>query len=136
VIRSESRDGGRSWAEGKDSRFPNPNSAVEFIKLASGNLLLLYNDSMSRRTPLTAALSVDGDKSWPFRRNIGEDYNESYAYPSAVQTTDGKIHVVYTSQERTVVYHAIFDEEWVKAGKRARRAAVETVSPATSRISR
>ena len=57
IVRSESRDGGRTWSEGVDSAFPNPNAAVEFLKLQSGNLLLIFNDSMNRRTPLTAALS-------------------------------------------------------------------------------
>ena len=32
------------------------------------------------------------------------------AYPSVIQTRDGKIHVVYTSSNRTVIDHAVFDE--------------------------
>jgi hypothetical protein len=35
----------------------------------------------------------------------------------AIQTRDGKIHLVYTSEQRTVVNHAIFDEEWIKTGR-------------------
>ena len=65
IVRSESHDGGMTWSEGKDSAFPNPNAAVDFIKLASGRLLLIYNDSMTRRTPLTAAFSSDQDHTWP-----------------------------------------------------------------------
>ena len=113
IIRSESRDGGWIWSEGRDSQFPNPNAAVDFIKLRSGNLLLVYNDSMNQRTPLTAALSTDGDRTWPYRRNIAAGRN-AYAYPVAIQTADGKIHVVYTSHQRTVVNHAVFDEDWIK----------------------
>src|SRR5262245_41579708 len=40
VIRTESRDGGRTWTKGTNSEFRNPNSAVDFIKLANGHLLL------------------------------------------------------------------------------------------------
>ena len=72
IVRSESHDGGMTWSEGKDSAFPNPNAAVDFLKLTSGRLLLIFNDSMSRRTPLTAALSSDQDRTWPVRRNIRE----------------------------------------------------------------
>jgi predicted neuraminidase len=126
LIRAESTDGGKSWSEGQDSQFPNPNSAVELLKLASGNLLLIYNDSMTQRTPLTAALSPDGDKTWPHRRNLGEQKNQSYAYPSAVQTADGKIHLVYTSDRRTVINHVVFDEEWVRSGARAGTSAART----------
>ena len=65
LVRSESHDGGRTWTEGKDSPFPNPNAAVDFLKLRSGQLLLVYNDSMNGRTPLTVALSPDGDQTYP-----------------------------------------------------------------------
>ncbi len=46
IVRTESRDGGRTWSDGKDTEFKNPNAAVEFLRLKSGNLLLIYNDSI------------------------------------------------------------------------------------------
>jgi predicted neuraminidase len=116
VVRSESFDGGRKWIEGRDSQFPNPNAAVDFIKLQSGALLLVYNNSMTDRDPLTVALSADQDKTWPWKRDIATGPHD-YAYPVAIQTRDGKIHVVYTAEQRTVVNHAIFDEAWIKGGK-------------------
>jgi predicted neuraminidase len=115
IVRSESRDGGLTWDEGKDSAFPNPNAAVEFLKLRSGRLLLIFNDSMNRRTPLTAAISSDEDRTWPLRRNICEG-NGDFGYPSAFQSRDGRIHLVYTSDKRTLVNHAVFDEDWVIQG--------------------
>jgi predicted neuraminidase len=119
VIRSESRDGGRTWSEGKDSHFPNPNAAVELLRLRSGHLLLIYNDSMNDRTPLTAALSTDGDKSWPYKRNVAVGAFD-YAYPYAIQSRDGRVHLIFTSHERTVIQHGVFDEEWVKGSKGTR----------------
>ncbi len=71
LMRAESHDGGRTWSEAEESQFPNPNSAVSFIKLHNGHLLLVYNDSMNERTPLVAAISTDNDKTWPHRRVIG-----------------------------------------------------------------
>jgi len=118
MIRAESQDGGATWSEGVNARFPNPNAALDFIKLASGNLLLVFNDSMNERTPLTVALSPDGDKTWPWRRNVAEGPYD-YAYPMAVQTRDGKIHLIFTSHDRTVVNHAVLDEAWIKQGHRA-----------------
>ncbi len=117
LVRSESHDGGRTWDEGEDSSFPNPNAAIDFLKLKGGNLLLVFNDSMVDRTPLTAALSLDGDRSYPHRRNIGEG-PASFAYPIALQAEDGTIHVVYTSERRSVINHATFDEDWVMQGAR------------------
>ncbi len=111
--------GAETWSEGKDSQFANPNAAVELIKLRSGRLLLIFNDSMTRRTPLTAAVSSDQDRTWPIRRNICEGEND-FGYPSAFQARDGRIHLVFTSDRRTVVNHAVFDEDWVLHGLPAR----------------
>jgi predicted neuraminidase len=109
LVRSESRDGGRTWVPGRETAIPNPNAAVDFLKLANGHLLLVFNDSMSRRTPLTVAISTDQDKSYPSRRNIADGPGD-FGYPFAIQTRDGKIHVVYTSQRRSVINHAVFEE--------------------------
>jgi predicted neuraminidase len=111
LVRSESHDGGFTWSPGTESSFPNPNAATDFIKLRNGHLLLVYNDNPhSTRMPLTAAISIDGDRTYPYKRNIVNKPGDSAAYPTAIQTADGKIHVVYTSEKRTLINHAIFDE--------------------------
>jgi len=109
MYRAESHDGGQTWTDAAETAFPNPNAAIDFLKLRNGHLLLVYNDSMTDRTPLTVAVSTDGDKTYPFKRNIATGPFD-YAYPYAIQTRDGKIHVVYTSHERTRVNHAVFEE--------------------------
>ena len=118
VIRSESRDGGRTWTKGENSQFKNPNSAVDFIKLRNGHLMLVFNDTnIDDRMPLTVAVSIDNDKSYPHRRNIVNKPGDTAAYPVAIQARDGKIHVVYTSQNRQVVNRAIFDESAILNAK-------------------
>lgn len=112
IVRAESKDAGQTWSPGTDSEFPNPNAAVEFLKLRSGNLLLVYNNSTNSRTPLTAALSTDGGKTFPHRRNIREGEGD-FGYPYAIQTKSGEIQLVYTSEERSVVNRAVFDERWL-----------------------
>ncbi|MCL5279285.1 MAG: exo-alpha-sialidase [Planctomycetes bacterium] len=109
IIRAESHDGGRTWSDGKETHFANPNAAVEFLRLQSGNLLLIFNDSTTDRTPLTAVLSTDSDKTYPYRLNLVEGPGD-YAYPYAIQADDGQIHLVFTSNERTTIYHAVFEE--------------------------
>lgn len=115
LVRTESRDGGRTWSPGVDSEFPNPNAAVDFLRLRSGHHLLVFNDSFTNRTPLTVALSVDGARTFPRRLVLQSDPNGDYGYPMAVQTRDGRIHVSFTSDERTVVRKAVFREEDLKA---------------------
>lgn len=78
---------------------------------------MVYNNSMSDRNPLTVALSEDKDATWPWKRDIAKG-KDSFAYPVAIQTRDGLIHVVYTSNQRKVVNHAVFSEEWLRTGAR------------------
>jgi predicted neuraminidase len=113
IVRAESRDGGKTWSEGRNSLFPNPNAAVELLKLRNSHLMLIFNDSMNERTPLVAALSEDGDRTWNIRRTIADGPGDK-AYPFAIQAADGKVHLVFTTDERTVIRHAVFDEAWVK----------------------
>jgi predicted neuraminidase len=116
VVRSESRDGGKTWSEGRDTKFPNPNAAIDFLKLTNGHLLLVYNNSPLERTPLTVAISTDQDQTYPFRRDIATG-DHDYAYPYAIQAKDGKIHIVYTSDKRSVINHAVFDESAITGDK-------------------
>lgn len=110
LVRAESSDGGMTWTEGRDSEFPNPNSAVELLRLRSGKLLLVYNDSFSDRTPLTAAVSADGGRTWPVKRNLAAG-KDSFAYPSAVQSSDGRVHLVFTTNNRKNVTYLSFTED-------------------------
>lgn len=109
MIRSDSHDGGRTWSPGVNTEIPNCNSAVDLIKLASGSLMLVYNDNMNDRTPLTVAVSKDGGGTWPHKRNIAGGDN-TFAYPYFIQAKDGKIHLVYTTNGRTTIMHAVFEE--------------------------
>ncbi len=110
LVRSESRDGGHTFSRGKDSQFPNPNAAADLIKLKNGHLLLIYNDNnQGERMPLTVAISDDNDRTWKYKRDIVTGRGTA-AYPTVVQTDDGKIHVMYTSRERRQINHVVFEE--------------------------
>ena len=114
IVRTESRDGGLTWSPGEDTEFPNPNSAVDMVRLKNGHLVLAFNDNnQGRRMPLTVAVSADDEKSWPHRRDIVNKSEDTAAYPNLLQTNDGKIHLIYTSSGRTVINHVTFDERAV-----------------------
>ncbi len=66
------------------------------------------------RAPLTVALSADGGRSWPVRRDVevGDGYcltnnsrdglNRELSYPSITQTDDGDLHVAFTYFRRAI----------------------------------
>ncbi|WP_419999030.1 sialidase family protein [Streptomyces boninensis] len=134
---SESYDEGRTWTAPRKTALPNNNSAVQMIRLESGALALVYNDaSLERdqfrwvgegagrrkkavRTPLTVALSNDGGRTWPYRRDVqvaDAEYQENqlgYSYPSILQTRDGRLHVAYSFLRKTIK-HVSLDENWIR----------------------
>ena len=112
IVRAESKDSGRTWSEGVDSAFPNPNAAVDLLRLKSGKILLVYNDCFVGRTPLTAALSGDLGKNFFNKRNLVDGPGD-FGYPVIFQSKSGEIHLVYTSERRAVVNHTVFTEAWV-----------------------
>ncbi len=109
VVRTESKDAGRTWSPGTETKIPNPNSAVDLLKLQNGHILLVYNESMNERTPLTVSISTDNEQTWTSKKNL-LDGKDDYAYPYAIQTKDGKIHIIFTQEIRTVIMHAVFEE--------------------------
>lgn len=111
IVKTESRDGGITWSPGADTKFPNPNSAIDLVKLRNGHLVMIYNDSFyGERMPLTMRVSTDNGKTWPHVRNIVNKPGDEAAYPYMIQTADGRIQGVYTSQERTVINHFTVEE--------------------------
>lgn len=63
--------------------------AIDFLKLKSGHLLLVYNDSPLERTPLSVAVWTDADKSYPYHRDIGTG-DHGAGYPYAIQTSTAR----------------------------------------------
>lgn len=77
------------------------------MKLNNGHLALVYNDHPYERFPLTVAISTDGGKTFPRRRNIGGGDN-SFAYPYIIQTRDENLRVLYTTNGRSTILLAVF----------------------------
>ena len=115
IVKTVSIDGGKLWSLGEDTEFPNPNAAVDLIKLKNGHLVMIYNDSnQGHRNPLVLRVSTDNGKTWPTFRKIVDDPVHEQGYPYIIQTADGSIHGVYTSHKRTVVNHFVLTESDIK----------------------
>lgn len=112
VVYAESKDYGRTWTDGRPlaPHFPNPNASVDLLHLRNGHLLLVYNHSHGSRTPLSVALSTDRGKTWKVGLDLGTGAND-YAYPYAIQASDDRIHLIYTSDRRSQVNRLVFREE-------------------------
>ena len=109
ICQSLSDDYGRTWTPPEPTPLPNPNSAIDAVRLADGRIALVYNPSQTERTPLAVALSEDNGVTWP-RQRLLESGPGEFSYPSIIQAEDGIIHVVYTNR-RTTIQHVVLDEK-------------------------
>jgi len=104
VYASRSEDArGEAWSRPERTSLPNPNSAVELIGLRDGSLLCVYNPTPLGRTPLRAAVSRDDGSTWETVADIETDEGE-YSYPTAVETSHGVVHVLYTQRRETIAH--------------------------------
>lgn len=109
---TRSFDAGRTWSKAEQMELPNPNAGTDMIKLSSGRLLLAFNNSEKKRTPLSLAQSYDGGKTWHVIKDV-ESEPGKYSYPSLCLTKDGVIHLTYTYNRETIK-HIAFTEMWLQ----------------------
>jgi predicted neuraminidase/peroxiredoxin len=111
LTQTTSHDGGRTWTKVVPSAIPNPDAGITMTRLSNGHLILVFNDSETKRTPLSVARSVDEGSTWEAPMNLESNLGE-YSYPCVIQTTDGRIHVSYTFR-RYAIKHVEFNEDWI-----------------------
>lgn len=110
-------DGGESWSDVTSLDLPNPGSGLDAVRMASGNWVLIYNDSTKGRNRLAVSLSRDEGQSWSDPKHLENQPAGSFHYPAIIQSSDGKIHAIYSYfvQEGKSMKHAQFDESWILA---------------------
>lgn len=81
------------------------------------------------RAPMTLALSEDGGRTWPWRRNVAEGdghcmtnnsrdrLNRELSYPSLLEA-EGAVHLVFTWW-RQAIRHVRVTEAWIREGREA-----------------
>jgi predicted neuraminidase len=112
ICQAESRDGGENWSPARPTTLPNPNSGIDAVRTAKGEIFLVYNPTKTGRFPLSLARSTDNAKSWQKVATLEEASGE-FSYPAIIQAQDGKLHITYT-WNRTHIQHVILDPSQFK----------------------
>jgi len=109
---SFSSDKGKTWdkATKREDLF-NPGSGFDLLRLKSGNVALIFNDNPKNRNNLTIALSEDEGDTFPIRKVLEEGENIDFGYPSMIQDSKGKIHIVYSVDKKEIRRLVIGEEE-------------------------
>lgn len=113
IWQATSTDGGTTWGDCTPVDLANPNSGLDLLRLASGELLLAANLTTNARTPLHLALSEDEGQSWPYRIIVAHDPGAEFSYPQLLQDRRGLCHLLYTWR-RERIRHLCFDGEWLR----------------------
>jgi predicted neuraminidase len=115
---AESKDDGLSWGPVGVTELPNPGSGLDGLRLASGQWLLIYNDTIQGRNRLAVSLSDDEGRTWKRTRYLENHAEGSFHYPAVIQAKDGTIHAVYShfTAAGKSMKHAAFNAAWVMAG--------------------
>lgn len=88
-----SYDRGNTWVEAKKSEIAGPSSRFFFRKLRSGKVLLINHYHFKGRNNLTAMLSEDDGRTFPYTLLLDE--RNAVTYPDAVEDEEGFINIVY-----------------------------------------
>ena len=118
VAVSRSDDKGFTWSKPVLSNIKGPDSRFFIRRLQSGNLLLVNNDSDTKRAKMTAWLSKDDGRTWPYALTL-DPVDHDVAYPDGKQAPDGSIYIIHDFARREggyVFMHRITEDDII-AGK-------------------
>jgi len=111
ILAAESNDGGKTWSTPRATQWKNPDSGISMRRLSNGHVLLVFNNQDHGRSPLHIARSIDEGRTWEAPLQLETNPGE-YSYPSVLQTSDGKIHIIYTFR-RYSIKHLELNEDWL-----------------------
>lgn len=102
-------DNGKSWSAPEATGLKSPVSPASIKRLPdSADLLAIYNDHSgdfpfpkNKRTPLVAAISSDGGKSWPIRKLLEDDPDGWYCY-TAIHFVEDAVLLAYCAGDSKV----------------------------------
>jgi predicted neuraminidase len=112
ICQAESKDGGQTWSAARPTALPNPNSGIDAVRAAGGDVYLAYNPTKRGRSPLSVARSGDDGKTWKTVATL-EDQPGEFSYPAIIQAQDGRLHVTYTWNRRHIK-HVVLDPARLK----------------------
>jgi predicted neuraminidase len=107
-----SDDNGWTWSQAAPSNLPNPDAAIDALRLRDGRILLVYNHAARGRENLRLALSADEGLTWRAGAILENTADQEYSYPNLVEDRRGRIHLTYT-WERKRIKHVAFNLAWL-----------------------
>jgi predicted neuraminidase len=99
IATSISQDSGRNWAPMQLTDLDHPGAGIDSVRLADGRCILIYNPSVTRRTPLSLAVSFDNGITWEdflVIEELAADQRGELSYPAMIQDVNENLQITYT----------------------------------------
>ncbi len=116
LLRSESRDRGRTWSDPMPTDIPNPGTKFRLHRLSDGRIVLIHNpnpmtkhpnskyQAACHRNPLAMWISDNDMASWDYKR-ILTDFPGMLAYPDGVvDENETFVHFAFDYNRHDVIY--------------------------------
>lgn len=109
---AESKDGGRTWPEfAVKSAIPNPGSKATLYGLGGDAVAILHNPNPAHRSPMALWISVDGMKTWPYRRVLQAESVDGpkgrMNYPDGFVSKDKRwLHFAFDDNRHRAVHYS------------------------------
>ena len=109
---SKTNNRGVCWSEVTRTSLPNPNAGISALMLSDQRILIVFNNSNSKRDNLTLAISHDGGQQWKSFLALEEMSDWRFSYPYLFQSSDSLIHLLYTWEQVGIKY-VTFNKRWL-----------------------
>ncbi len=106
ICQADSFDNGLTWSPVTTTDLINNNSGIDAIRLKDGRLVMIFNNTLQGRTPLTLAVSTDTGKTWKVWKDIETEPGE-YSYPALIEASNGDLLMTYTYQRKTIKFQRL-----------------------------
>ena len=109
IYRTDSANG-IDWCDPYPTDIPNNNSGIDTVRLPDKRIILACNPvsgNWAARTPISLFVSCDDGKTFSLYSHL-TTMQGKYAYP-ALQYENGRLHVSYTWNRRTLQYFCLED---------------------------
>ena len=112
LIASWSNDNGNTWQRTDSINVVNSNSGIDAVTLSGKSFLLVNNplpqgkDWFNGRNVLDVEYSKDG-VNWKKLFDLENQKEGEFSYPAIIETSDHKIHVLYTYNRKNIK-HVVF----------------------------
>ena len=110
VVRSDHDANQDIWSPLRKTELNNPNSGIDAITIDGSRQVLVYNPTKKGRSRLGVAISTGNAERWRHVCDLESEPKGEFSYPAIVADPDGRLHITYTANRKTI-RHVTLDAE-------------------------